>query len=352
MRRSLLVIGLLLTTAPAFAASDSPDSTDTVPRPVVSEFAAVGTEQFRDFPGIVESEVQTVLAFQTSGQMATRPVDVGDTVAAGEVIATLDQTTLAEDVASAEAAVSSAQAQADFAQQTFERADELHQSNVVSDERLDAARADRDTAAASLQAAQADLASARDAESFSTLKAPSSGIVLEVHAEPGATVSAGLPIVTIAAGDQLEVTIDVPSELLPLLQQGTQFTIDRRITGSAPIGGTLRLIDPVVDAGARSHRAHIRIAADSGLRLGSLVAVSLDVESVPLISLPKVAIAADDTVWRIDPDRSLTKVPVTLGTEIGDRVVVSDGVSEGDEILVRGIHSVTEGQIVGERIAP
>ena len=85
------------------------------PRPVVTEILTSEAARLRSFPGLIAARVETALAFQTTGRVASRPADRGDRVKAGDVLATLDQITLGEDVAAARAAVAAAQAQADQA---------------------------------------------------------------------------------------------------------------------------------------------------------------------------------------------------------------------------------------------
>ena len=56
-------------------------------------------------------------------------------------------------------------------------------------------------------------------------------------------------------------------------------------------------------------------------------------------------------VWRIAPDtRKAEAVPVVLGVQIGNRVVIAGGLAAGDEVLVRGVNSVTEGETLGNRV--
>jgi multidrug efflux pump subunit AcrA (membrane-fusion protein) len=63
--------------------------------------------------------------------------------------------------------------------------------------------------------------------------------------------------------------------------------------------------------------------------------------------------AADHAqVWRIGPDRRAEPVTVTLGRRLGDRVVIASGLAEGDEVMIRGIHSVRPGQALGTRVTP
>ncbi|WEK04937.1 MAG: efflux RND transporter periplasmic adaptor subunit [Candidatus Devosia phytovorans] len=348
----LLPTGLLaiLLATPALAETAPLPATDA-PRRVVTEIVTSATERVRDFPGIVEASQQTILAFQTAGRIAERPVELGDVVKAGDTLATLDETTLIDDRSAAEAAVRSAEAQAEFARQSFDRVVELNRRGVATNEQLDTATADRDAAGAALDAANADLERAQEAARYATLTAPADGVIIEIQAEAGSIASAGTPVVTLAAGQGREVVIDVPSEILPLLQPGARFLIDRRVAGTEPIGGTLRLIEPVADGGARTHRLRIALDTGSVLRLGSLVSVRLDLPPNPLLSLPRAAIGPDDMVWRVGEGRALEQVKVTTGAQLSDRVVVTGGIAEGDEVLIRGIHSVSAGQVVGEGAA-
>src|SRR5690606_38813068 len=109
----------------------------------------------------------------------------------------------------------------------------------------------------------------------------------------------------------------------------------------------------VADSGARLHR--LRIALDeTPLRLGTLVEVRLIGEAAPLLTLPRDAVletGAAPQVWRIAPDRRLEAVTVKTGPEIDGRIIIRDGLKEGDEVLVRGIHAASPGATVGQRIA-
>lgn len=322
------------------------------PRPVVTEIITSESARLRDFPGVVAAEVETAIGFALAGRIESRPVDAGDTVRAGEVLATLDRIALMQDVAAAEAAVRAAEARAELAAQTLSRAEELTRRNVASAAQLELATANREATAAALIASQADLERANDAAENGILTAPADGVVIMVNAEPGSVVSAGTPVVVLATDDQREVLIDVPSEMLAVMGDDAHFTIRRRGEDGAGLAGTLRFIEPISTRATRSHRLHIGLTDASDLRLGSLVTVTLDQPDDPVLTLPAVAILPDDTVWRVDERRHLERVEVTTGARIGDRIVIARGLDAGDEILLRGIHSVTDGQQVGERVTP
>ncbi len=319
------------------------------PRPVVTEIISPDAIRARSFTGVIEAEHQSALAFQTAGRIARLDLSVGDLVTKGQVLATLDQVTLSEDVDAATAALASARAAADLAAASFDRTTELNSRGVASTQALDAARQARDTAAAQAAAADANLRRAKDAEGFGTLTAPEDGVVLAIAVKPGTVVAAGTPVVTLALGPGREAVLDLPADYLSLLSEGSAFTLFSRVTGAAPLTGHLRLIEPVADTATRSRRIRVTLPQAPDLwRIGALVRAELAADAAPVITLPLSAIA-DGKVWVVEAGRKTHQLPVTLGATLGDRVVVTEGLAEGQEVVVKGVHSLVEGQEVGAR---
>ncbi|MBI1621575.1 efflux RND transporter periplasmic adaptor subunit [Aquamicrobium zhengzhouense] len=345
----LIFLAIALSTFPVSAQ----DPASSVRRPVFSEVVAPSAANFRSFPGIVRATREVNLAFLAAGSIETRPVSLGDAVEKDTIIATLDERSLRDDAVAARASLRATEAQSAQAMQGYQRVAELNRRGVASTSNLEAARAAMDTAAAAADAARSTVERAEDAELYATLRAPMAGIVTAIQAEPGATVSAGQPIVTLAASEGREAVIDVPLTYLPLFNQNMQFQVSPRIVGGKRIAGTIRLVEPVADRAARMHRVRISLEGN-GLRLGSLVDVAVDLGEGRIISVPASAIDRRESaprVWRVGPDRKLEPVQVEMGPEIEGRIIVTSGLKEGDEILTRGIEAATAGQIVGERIS-
>lgn len=354
MRPSLVGICLIVLAACPLQAEQAP-VTNALPRPVVTEILASESSRLRSFPGVVTAEVQSVLAFQTTGRIATRTVEAGDRVAAGDTLATLDQITLDEDVAAARAALDAARGQAELASQSLARVEELKRRGVAPTARYESALAERDSTAATVVAATADLARAMDAARYGTLTAPAGGVVIAVSAEPGTIVTPGTPVMTLAAEDRLEVIVDVSSDVLAVLPQDARFAIRPRILSGPAATGQLRLIEPVVDSSTRSHRLRLTLQGVAPtIRIGSLVTATLETPDRPVLTVPRIALRETPegpAVWRVaGPDRRAQSVEVTLGVAVDARVIVTGGLAPGDEILVRGVNSVTEGQVLGERL--
>jgi len=236
------------------------------------------------------------------------------------------------------------------------RAQELSRRGVAPQAALEAAEAKAAAARASVASARADLSRARDAERFGRLTAPAAGVVSLILAEPGTVVTPGTPVLRLATAAGREAVIDVPDDMLSVLPKDARFTIETRGDGMLTALGQLRLIEPVADASTRAHR--LRISLEGGghaFRLGTLVTARLDLPEAPLLTLPAAAILTDGEpfrVWRIGPDRRAEAVPVTLGQPLGDRVVITAGLAPGDEVVIRGIRSLTPGQHLGPRVSP
>ncbi|WRH64426.1 MAG: efflux RND transporter periplasmic adaptor subunit [Fuscovulum sp.] len=344
----LRFLTLILTVIPTLSSAEDAAPPEEVARPVVTEIVSPGPVQKRSFTGIIEAEVTTNLAFLTLGRVATLPVSAGDKVTQGQVLATLDQVTLNEDLASAEAALQGAIARAQFAQQSYDRVKQLVVRGVATAAQLESAQAGLDTAKASVTASEADLSRANDAARYSELKAPIDGIVTATLVETGTVVSVGTPILTLAGILGREAVLDVPAEFLALLNPGDVFTITGR--GSDPVQGVLRLVEPVADKGTRSRRLRLTLQdPPESYRIGSLISAQLAANAADVITVPASAIV-DGKVWVVGDQRNVAQVPVTVGAASGSRIVITGGIQSGQEIVVRGVHSLTEGQSVGEGI--
>ncbi|QPM88800.1 efflux RND transporter periplasmic adaptor subunit [Pseudooceanicola algae] len=328
-----------------------------MPRPVVTEIVSADPTRQRDFSGEIEAAHETELAFQTIGRMSELNVSPGDVVEKGAVLARLDRVSLQQDLDSAQAAVRSAQAQAEYARTSYSRARALSERDITTQEDVEAAKAGQDSANAQLLAAKASLAGAQEALSYATLIAPEAGVVLETPVEQGTVVSAGTTVVTLADQNDRDAVIDVPAEFIAVLPPDARFRLVGLENYEQAVEARLRLVEPVADDTTRGRTLRLTLdEAPSQFRLGSLVTATYIAGDKPLMTLPESALVDPDgaaSVWRVtteaDGTRHVASVAVTLGYRIASRVIVTEGVGPGDEIVVRGAHSLEEGQAVGHR---
>ncbi|MGA0613228.1 efflux RND transporter periplasmic adaptor subunit [Paracoccus sp. KR1-242] len=357
MRRLRMIFAALaLALPPGMAAAQAP--TDA-PRPIVSVVLGEAQTRDRSFPGVVRARVDVALGFQTLGRLTARNVDLGDVVHRGDVLATLDPDDLQGKVRSAEAAAEAAKVQLQTAQSAADRTRALVERDVATTAQLEQAEQSLAAAIAADQQAQSELIRARDTESYAEMRAPFDGVISAVHATPGAVVAAGEPIVDLSGQDELEVVIDAQAALVARLESHDRFEVWSPNHPELRRQATLARIEPVADAATRSRRVRLSLDDPQGFLLGALVRARPVFADANRLTVPAAAIFQKDgesRVWIVTRQGKAATVSArrvqTTGPEIEGMFFVAAGLRPGDEVVIRGIHSLREGQAVGASVTP
>ncbi len=324
------------------------------PRPVKSVAASAAQTETVHFPGIVQAQVETDLAFRTLGRVISRKVNVGDLVRAGDVLAEIDPLALELAVRSAEADLRNAEAQFENALLTENRKRRLSSTSAASIADLDLAEQALKSAWAGVGQANASLDKAREQLGYAELKAEFDGVVTATSVEVGQTVTAGQPVLRLARLDRRDVVVDVPEAQLRSLRLGDRFDIALQLDNTLRASGVLREIGPQADSGTRMHRLKIAIdPAPEVFRLGSVVtAAPPEVQQARPFGVPATAVVKKDGadhVWVVDPAThtvSLRSVRLDISSADIRSVRVLSGLKDGEEIVVAGVNQLAEGQSV------
>lgn len=353
MKGGAILLAALLAALPA-RGEDTADGAADRPRPVVSVIAEARGEMPAAYVGTVVARVETDLGFPLAGTLAERPVEIGDLVRRGALIARLDPEQLEADLRAAEAGVAVARAQLRSARDAAERARELVARGVGAQTRLEDAERALVAAQARLDQAAATRNRAADLLGLATLRAPQDGVVTAVLAEPGAAVSAGQPVVLLAGTGEREIVIDVTEQDAAAFAPGAEFLARLVVNPEIETAAILDRIDPVAEQATRTRRVHLTLDGSlDSFRLGSLVRVSPLTEGAGGMVLPAAAVlegADGPALWVVDRgDDRVRLTPVTIAARAEDFVVVGKGLAPGAEVVIKGIHSLKDGQIVGPR---
>lgn len=215
----------------------------------------------------------------------------------------------------------------------------------------DAAAADADRAAA-LQALKAlhmdpkTIAAIRAGKQVTqgqgVIRAPIAGTVVEKSIAPGQTLAAGTtPVFTIADTSKMWVMAHVFGDDVADVQVGDAATV---VTGDGgkPIKGTVTNVGAVVDPDTRSVTARVRVDNPGGV-LKKQMYVTVHIRSHTQykgLLIPVSAVLRDDEnlpfAYVVGPDGSYARRSISLGTRVGDRYVVPDGLRPGDKVVVDG----------------
>lgn len=298
-----------------------------------------------DVPGTVVSLNDARIASEVEGVL-TWLADVGDHVAAGDVIARIDPRLIRIDVTRAEANVGRLEADFQYRQRQLERTEELAQKNSTSKTLLDEARAQRDQAKHMLSDARAALERARADLARTEIRAAFAGHVVERLASVGEYVSIGEDIVRLVDTHRIEISLPASISLTRYIRPGMLVPVR---SGNVVREHAVRTVVPVGDAVSRMVEVRLE-ATDSDWLVGTPVQVTLPSdEAVSRIAVPRDALVERGNqtyVYRVGDDDKAEQVNVQITAIVGLWVGIASGVAAGDAVIVRGAERLAPGQAV------
>jgi RND family efflux transporter MFP subunit len=349
MMRAIVIAGVFVFALSVVGCKQETEVQESV-RPVLSTIVESTVPNSTAAVGTVEPRFKTDLSFRVLGRLIARPVNVGDLVEQGEIVAAIDATALELAVRSAKADLARSQALLANASGTEQRQRTLIATDTTTKQTLDNAVQVRAGAEASAARAQANLTKALEQLGYAQVKAEFGGIVTAVGADVGQVVSPGQTVVTVARPDIREAVVDIGPDFPVQLRVGLPFAVSLQFLPTMQVEGQIREIAPQADPVTRTQR--VRIALNdppSSFRLGATVTARLAGDQRPILRVPQSAVLTKDGenfVWAVDPPAntvSLRKVDV-FRDEGG--IQVTAGLEARTRIVTAGIHSLKQGQQV------
>lgn len=323
--------------------SEEPPAPDVV-RPVRTTIVGGLADGRLVYPGIVQGEDRAELAFRVDGPLIQFPVDEGDYVAQGDLLAALDPTDY--DIAVAEAVAAFNQAQADW--KRFQR---LYERNAVPLADLELKRAMRDVS-------DARLSQARKNRSYTVIYAPFDGVVGEKYVQNFESVRAKELILSLASVDIVEIVVDVPEAVIATIPREAKAVATARFATAPDQQFPLAFSEIAARASAATQTFRVTMAMEQpeDLRVlpGMSAEVSFEIEadfnegSLSATTVPATAVGTDaggqTFVWTVGPDRTVERRDVELGRVTGlASIQVLAGLSPGDRIVTAGVSQLSEG---------
>lgn len=247
----------------------------------------------------------------------------GDRVSAGQVLALLDDAVLRSEIeqaqaqiVAAEAQVAQAEAQANQnkaalaeAQDKRDRYESLFAQGAISEEELATRRTQVTTAEQTLSASTAGIESAqatvrsRQAEvarlntqlGQTEVIAPASGVIAEKSATVGDTASTGTPLFELISGDQLELAVKLPQAQLAQVNPGTSVQITSTANKNIQLQGTVRSIDPTLNAQTRQATVKVGLPGSDLIRPGMFLNAAITTRSRSGVVIPAEALIPQAT---------------------------------------------------------
>lgn len=301
--------------------------------------------------GEVNARIESALSFRVAGRIVERNADVGHRVKAGELLARIDPQEQRADVDVALAGVQAAEAQYRQAARALDRQKALLAKQVSTRADYDAAEEAQRTAEGSLDAARAQLATARDALTFTDLRADFDGIITARNAEVGQVAQAAQTIFTLAHDGPRDAVFNVFESLFLHNQPDSKITVSLLSNPSVEITGAVREISPTIDATTGTIRVKVGLGdASATMPLGAAVSGVFSYKSRDVVLLPWSAMASlggHPAVWLIDPaSNQVSLKEVEVSDYETEKFTVSGGLSEKDLVVSDGAKLLRAGQTV------
>jgi multidrug efflux pump subunit AcrA (membrane-fusion protein) len=395
---------LALAAASALAALDACGKKPP-PAPVpLSVDAAAATRQtlatYATLDGQIAPLDQSSLSFQQSGTITKINVNIGDTVRKGDLLATIDPSTLEAQLAQAvaqaaqasataqgavvgypvqtqtnEATLQTARAALQNARLVYTQNAQLYKQGYVSQTQLEQSQSNfiqaqqayenalvglrnnvvslqnvrSEQASAQAAAAQARVLSTELSQTY--LYAPYDAVVANRLLDPGAYAAPSSPVLQVARVDRVWINVNVPDDDLPYVRSGSTVSFESSSLPGRSFRGPIETVNAVPTAGTLSYLARLELQNPGYvLRGGMLVTVTVTKQrAVNATVVPKSAVAetpAGDVVYVI-VDNKAEAVPVRVGVESDTLAqVVSPRVQPGVMVVTTRPDALKDGSLV------
>jgi HlyD family secretion protein len=317
-----------------------------------------------DLSGLLAAREDISISTAIVGQrIAEVLVEVGDTVAQGQLLARLESDMLVAQVSRAEAAVAQARAvvaQAvaadNEAQSNLRRTLSLLAANSVSPKQADEARAAAlGTAAAVVSAeaallgADADLVQSRIERAKARILAPFAGTIASRNAKVGTLPDGTAPLFGLIRDSEVDLLAEVPERSLPLLEPGQKVTLTVNGLGHT-ILGHIRLVEPTIDPQSRLAIVRVALPVAADLRPGAFAWGAVDLgPGTFAVAAPETALrqrnGSSATVMVVDANGKVSTREVTVGAARDGMAEVLQGLRPGERVVRTASTFLNEGDI-------
>lgn len=300
--------------------------------------------------GTIQPRYEIPMSFRLDGLLEFR-AENGSVVKAGDVVATIEKTPSTINVSSASAQVDAAKSEVALADITAARNWELFPKSAISRAQVQQGDASLLAAKAKLEVASAALDSAKQALSYTDLKAARDGIISGVSVNEGQVVTTGQTVLTLSSNTQLDAVFDVPEQMLSEDLADTDVEV-RLISNPALVTkGKVRELTPSANAETRTYRVRVTLEGTiEGAPLGAAVTGKVVLSPKRVFEVPSSALTTrgeDKAVFVYDPQtKTLHTRVVTVDRYAESAMIISDGLDDGDVVATAGVSKLRDAQSV------
>jgi RND family efflux transporter MFP subunit len=311
------------------------------PTVALAQLIPAATHQTLTLPGNIQPFNKAALLARVNGYVKSWDHDIGTTVKAGQVLATIDAPDLDQQLSQAKATLASVKANHQIASLTASRNNILLQKQIVAQQLADQTDADAKAKEAVVDANEANVRQLEAMQSFKTLAAPFDGVVTARNVELGMLINSGgsgQPLLEVSDLHRVRIYVQVPQSFSAGLVPGMKATFEMPQYPGVQFEATLSHISKSINAS--SHSMQVELQADNAAGKffgGSYCNVHFEIPSdANLVKLPSTALVTGNQgtqVAVLDSNNKVVLKNVQLGRDLGDSVEITAGLSASDRVI-------------------
>jgi RND family efflux transporter MFP subunit len=329
-------------------------------RPV--QFQVVGSsdaQKIRTFSGIAKAGDEIELSFRSNGIITALNIKVGQKVNKGDLIAKLDNVQANLAYEQSVSALNSAKSAMNTAKSSLDRIKSLYEkgSNSLSD--YEAAKNSYQNALDQYESAKRNKSIQQSQISYGYIKAPKAGVIAAKNSQLNENVSAGQVIAILNAGDQTNIEVGLPENVINKVQLGMNPEISFSALTGKKFKGNIIEISPIVNEGSATYPVKIDIAdATEDIKPGMTANVTFifgdaQTKNDTALVIPVKSVGEDgdgNFVFLIESEDGTIGIAKKHHIEIGELTTggfkIKSGLTEGQKIATAGLQTLLDGQKV------
>lgn len=288
--------------------------------------------------GKVEADNNIMVGAMSSGRLINLFVKEGQSVRKGQTLAQLDDAVI-------KASISEVETQLKLAEIVFKKQETLWKQEIGTEIQYL-------TAKNNVESLQKRLATLKEQQDMSKIKAPITGTVDEVMVKMGELVSPGFPVFRIVNPYDLKLVAEVPESNAPYIKRGDEVSIDFPILNQN-LKGRVSRVGQAINPLNRTFPVEVKLPSNSAFKPNMFGKIAIndrtldDVVAIPLSMVQKsdvgsfVYVAVDKGEKVVSSRRA-----IALGLEAAGMVEVAQGLESGDRLITTGYKGLSDGQEV------
>ncbi len=339
-----------------FSSKGKPATDQQAPKPALTVTTTLPVQASLPITLVANGNIvawqEAIIGSESSGLRLTEVrVNVGDSVRAGQVLATFAAEGIDADVAQANANLNESLANAAEASANAARARTLQSTGALSAQQINQYFTAEQTAKSRVAASRAMLAAQKLRLRHTRLLAPDDGIISTRSATVGAVVSSGTELFRMIRQGRLEWRAEVTATELGRIRPGTVARV--KVTNGAQIIGRVRMIAPTVDPLTRTALVYVDLprarGKESPAKTGMFAEGEFEMGTSPALTVPQQAVVIRDGfnyAFRLNADHRVSQLKIRTGRRLRNQVEVLEGIAPEALIVVSGAGFLNDGDLV------